>query len=37
MKFQEMNEVVAPVSDFSAGVATGIGIGIGLLALGVFC
>lgn len=31
--FEEFEEISVPVSDFSAGLATGIGIGIGILSL----
>jgi hypothetical protein len=33
MILEEVQMVDAPVSDFSAGVATGIGIGLGILGL----
>ncbi len=31
--FEEFEEISVPVSDFSAGLATGIGIGIGILSI----
>lgn len=31
--FEEFEEISVPVSDFSAGLATGIGIGLGILSL----
>lgn len=31
--FEEIEEISVPVSDFSVGIATGIGIGIGILSL----
>lgn len=37
MIIKEVKKTVAPVSDFSAGVATGIGIGLGILGLGIIC
>lgn len=33
MLMKEVKKTVAPVSDFSAGLATGIGIGLGILGL----
>lgn len=33
LEMEELEEVVAPVSDFSAGLATGIGFGLGILGL----
>jgi hypothetical protein len=33
MTFEEIDIVDAPVSDLSAGIATGIGIGLGILGL----
>jgi Na+-transporting NADH:ubiquinone oxidoreductase subunit NqrD len=37
MIFEELCPVEAPVSDFSAGLATGIGFGLALISLGVVC
>ncbi len=37
MKFEEMNLIEAPVSDFSAGLAVGMGFGLALIGLGVVC
>ena len=31
--FEEIEEISVPVSDFSVGLATGIGIGLGIIAL----
>ncbi|CEW06544.1 MULTISPECIES: hypothetical protein [Streptococcus] len=31
--FEEIEEISVPVSDFSAGLATGIGLGLAILAL----
>ena len=31
--FEEIEEITVPVSDLSTGIATGIGIGLGLLGL----
>lgn len=31
--FEEIEEISVPVSDFSAGVVAGIGIGLGILSL----
>lgn len=37
MIIREVKKTVAPVSDFSAGLAAGIGIGLGILGLGIIC
>jgi hypothetical protein len=37
MTFDEIDIIDAPVSDFSAGVAAGIGIGLGILGLLIVC
>lgn len=37
MLFEEMNMIDAPVSDFSSGVAVGIGFGLALISLGAVC
>lgn len=37
MTIEAIDLIDAPVSDFSAGLATGIGIGLGILGLIVAC
>lgn len=37
MKFEEINLVEVPVSDFSAGLAAGFGFGLALVGLGAVC
>ena len=37
MTIESIEIIDAPVSDFSAGLATGIGIGLGILGLIVAC
>lgn len=37
MLFKEMKLIEAPVSDFSTGLATGIGFGLALIGLGAVC
>lgn len=37
MLFEEMNIIEAPVSDFSAGLAAGIGFGLAIIGLGAVC
>ncbi len=37
MKFEEIGLIEAPVSDFSSGVAVGIGFGLALIGLGLVC
>ena len=34
---EEIESINAPVSDFSSGLATGIGFGLALIGLGVVC
>ena len=37
MIMHDLQSIEAPVSDFSAGVATGIGIGLAIAGLLLFC
>ena len=37
MTIEEISTIDAPVSDLSAGIATGIGIGLGILGIMIAC